>query len=70
MKNAYVCLVAFQLLFLVGIEHERRDFVCGINALLFHFFGLAVVVWLCLEGECESMSCDCKEDAEFNFIIF
>lgn len=50
-KNVYVCLVVFQVLFLVGLEHDRRDIFCGINALLFHIVGLAIAAWLCFEGE-------------------
>ena len=50
-KNVYVCLIALQLMLLIGMEHDRRDIFCGINALLFHIVGLAIAAWLCFEGE-------------------
>lgn len=54
-KNVYVCLIVFQLLFLLGLEHDRRDIFCGINALLFHIVGLAIAAWLCFEGELSTL---------------
>lgn len=56
-QNVYVCLVVFQIVFLIAMEHDRRDIFCGINALLFHIVGLAIAAWLCFEGEktCDSI---------------
>lgn len=50
-QNVYVCLVVFQIVFLIAMEHDRRDIFCGIYALLFHIVGLAIAAWLCFEGE-------------------
>lgn len=55
-NNVYVCLVVFQIIFLIGMEHDRRDVFCGINALLFHIIGLAIAAWLCFEGETAALN--------------
>ncbi|KAK7863093.1 hypothetical protein R5R35_004918 [Gryllus longicercus] len=49
-KNLCVCLLVAEILFLAGIGQTENQMVCGVVAVLLHFFFLCAFAWMFLEG--------------------
>ncbi|XP_077288150.1 latrophilin Cirl-like [Arctopsyche grandis] len=49
-KNLCACLLIAELIFMFGIEWTTHRVVCGIIAVLLHYFFLAAFAWMFLEG--------------------